>query len=523
MSDVTSNSARQGRHFSYREGSALTVEADYVVVGSGSGGSTAAIVLARAGYDVALIDAGPWRDAADYPETMLGVMRDMFPNWGANVAVGNSIMPIVQAQVMGGGTVINSAIMVRTPDDVIAEWAADHGLGDLLDARSMGTALDRIADELHVGDSRADSGPERFGKSNQTLLDGLRAAGMDVHPTLRNVRGCVGSTRCLQGCRHGAKQSSNIGWIPELLRRGGTVLSCAPTRRVQVRGGQAVAVEGRFRHPQTRKSGASYVVRARRGVLLAASATGTAPLLQRSGVRSPALGQHWRAHPGAGIIGVYPHVIDMYEGVTQGTASIHYRAAHGLKLESLALPLELVAGRTSGGGRALTARLADIRHQAMWISAVRAEAVGTVKQGLFGGVQVKYEPTQRDLARLRRGSAVLARTHFAQGAKRVRPGIVGLPFEIGPDEVHLIDEAPLHNRAWTWVLSHLFGGAVLGADPQTSVVAPDLHVRGVRNLHVVDASALPTTLGVNPQHTIMAMAWITAERLANEDRSRASG
>ena len=55
----------------------------------------------------------------------------------------------------------------------------------------------------------------------------------------------------------------------------------------------------------------------------------------------------------------------------------------------------------------------------------------------------------------------------------------------------------------------------MGADPSRSVVAPDLAVRGVRGLHVVDASALPTTLGVNPQLTIMAVARVAAERIAN--------
>ena len=137
-------SARPGAHIAYRQGDAVELEADYIVVGSGAGGSPAAVVLARAGYSVALVEAGPWRDADDYPATMLGVMRDLFPNWGANVAVGNSILPIVQAQLVGGGTVINSAIMVRTPDDVVAEWATDHGLGDVFTPENMGAALDQV-------------------------------------------------------------------------------------------------------------------------------------------------------------------------------------------------------------------------------------------------------------------------------------------------------------------------------------------------------------------------------------------
>ncbi|HAN30826.1 MAG TPA: hypothetical protein DCQ06_04445 [Myxococcales bacterium] len=508
----------QGHHLAYRSGQPLSVVADYVVVGTGAGGSMAALILARAGYQVAMVEAGPWREAKDYPETMLGVMRDVFPDWGANVAVGNSILPIVQGRLVGGGTVINSAIMVRTPDDVLVEWQRDHGLGDLFSHDAVGRVQDEIERELSVEDSKVDAGAH-FGRSSQMLLEALQGREMEAHPMRRNVKGCQGSARCLQGCRHGAKQSTQLNWIPEVLERGGTVLSCAPVSRVELKSGRAVGVIGRFVHPQTRVKGAHFAVEARRGVILAASATGTGPLLEASGVRSPALGQYWRAHPGAGVIGVYPDVVDMYKGATQGTASIHHRKDLGLKLESLTLPLELVAGRTGGAGRQLTGRLADIRHQAMWISAVRAEAVGRVKRGLFGAPSVYYRPTQRDLERLRKGVSLLARAHFDQGARSVRPGVVGLPFELGPDQLHLLQQAPLHNRAWTWVLSHLFGGAVIGDDPRRAVVGTDLQVYGVRDLHVVCAAALPTTLGVNPQHTIMAVAWLMAERLANQDRS----
>ena len=160
-------------------------------------------------------------------------------------------------------------------------------------------------------------------------------------------------------------------------------------------------------------------------------------------------------------------------------------------------------------------KLDHYRQCAMWVTAVRAEAVGEVHQTWWGGRSVTYIPTQRDLERLRYGSKLLAQAHVAMGARAIWPGVAGMPAELSADQLDLFDSAPLDNKAWTWVLSHLFGGCVFGADPQRAVVGPDLHVHGVRGLHVVDASALPTTLGVNPQHTIMAVARVTAERLAN--------
>ena len=499
-----------GRHLSYADGPAVALDADWVIVGSGAGGAAAAITLARAGFAVAVVEAGPWRDPEDYPHSMYGTMRDMFLDWGSLVATGDSIIPVVQARLVGGTPVINSAIVVRTPGDVLAQWRDEHGLGDVFHEDAIGRAQDAIEVELRV--QPTDSAI--MGRTATAMLDGLRRFGMEAHPTDRNVASCRGAMQCLQGCRNRSKQTANLLWLREVIARGGTVVSCAPVERICIQGSTATGVVGRFEHPVTKAKGARFTVSARRGVIMAASATGSAPLLQASGYRHPWLGRGWRGHPGAGVVGVYDEPMDMHVGPSQAAASLHLRTSGGVKLEHLSLPLELFAARISGAGRDLMRRLEDYRHCAMWVSAVRCDAEGSIRRTWWGGTALHYVPTPRDLERVREGTKLIARMHFAMGARKVYPGIVGLPTEFGPDMVDLIDRAPLDNRSWTWVLSHLFGGCVLGADPARSVVAPDLAVRGVRGLHVVDASALPTTLGVNPQHTIMAVAMVTAQRLA---------
>jgi choline dehydrogenase-like flavoprotein len=501
---------KTGRHASFEAFGqpALDLEVDFVVVGSGAGGASAAVILARAGYQVAIVEAGPWRAPQDYPFTTYGAMRDMFADWGELVTRSRALWPVVQASCVGGTTVINSAIVVRTPGDCFERWEREYGVGRALGER-VWAHQDRIERELHAEVVP----PDARGLLNTLAMDAADALKWRSHYMVRYVKDCEGAGQCLQGCRTGRKQSTNLNYVPEVIERGGWVLSCAPVDQVVFDGTRAHGVTGRFRDPVTRRSGARFTVRARRAVLVAASATQTPVLLARSGIKSRALGTLFRAHPGTGIFGVYPDPVDQNVGATQGWASTAFREDPGLKLETLAIPPEMVAGRLPGGGRELVKRFREYRNIAMWVAAVRAESVGTVKPGFFGGPVVRYMLDEPDMRKLRTGLAMVARMHFEAGAKEIIPGIYGLPYKLGADEVGRIEEGPLDPRCYIAILSHLFGGCVMSRDPRQGVVDGNGKVHGVEGLYVVDASAIPTTIGVNPQHTIMALASVWAERL----------
>ena len=505
--------AASGRHASFEAFGqpVLEAEVDFIVVGSGAGGAAAAVILARGGHRVAVIEAGPWRAPVDYPSTTYGAMRDLFADWGSLVTQSRAFWPVVQASCVGGTTVINSAIVVRTPGDCFERWEREYGI----EARGLEKRVWEHQDRLEHELSATVVGPDARGLSNTLAMDAAESLGWDSHYMKRYVRDCEGAGQCLQGCRKGRKQSTNVNYIPEVLERGGYVLSCAPVDRVVLEAKRAVGVTGSFRDPVTRRPGSRFTVRARKGVLVAASATQSPLLLSRSGIKSKALGTLFRSHPGTGIFGVYPDVVDQNLGATQGWASTAFRLDPGLKLETLAIPPEMVAGRLPGGGRELIRRFREYRNIAMWVAAVRAESAGTVKPGLFGGPVVRYKLDEPDMRRLRTGLVMVARMHFAAGAKEIIPGIYGLPYKLGPDEVHRIEEGPLDPRCYIAVLSHLFGGCPMSADPRQGVVDGDGKVHGVEGLYVVDASAIPTTIGVNPQHTIMALASVWAENLVS--------
>ena len=418
-------------HTSFRpRGEDVALEADYVVVGSGAGGATAAVTLARGGAKVAIVEAGPWRDPKDYPASIYGAMRDMVDAWGSNFTRGRAYWPIVQGSLVGGTTVINSAIAIRTPADIFEQWEREHGVG----GAAMAEAVWRFQDDLERELSVEEVPLAALGRSNLMARQAADSLGFDNHYLRRYVKGCVGSGECFQGCRKDRKQSLNRNFVPETMERGGDVLSCAPVRRIVLEGRRAVGVTGRFRHPETRARGADFTVRAKKGVLVAASVTQTPVLLARSGVRAPALGKFFRAHPGTPLFGLYDEPVDMNTGATQGWGSVAFRERPGFKLETLSLPIDMIAGRLSGSGPALMERLKSFRHMAMWVHTVRAESIGDVREGFGGRPIVRYTLDRADMVRLR--EAMLTLGPDARGRRGARARAVdsrpAVPHRAGP-------------------------------------------------------------------------------------------
>lgn len=477
---------------------------DYVVIGSGAGGATAALVLAEAGREVTVLEEGPEvRDEDRGLGTGEAFFR-LFRDAGTQVATGRSVIPMLQGRCVGGTTVVNGAIVWRMPEDAYARCFGAIGAAEAISLRELERCFDRIERDLSVART-----PDRLLGQNGLLM---RAAadklGLRGHAIQRNVLDCQGSSRCLEACPTKRKQSMERTYIPAAVARGARLLAGHEARIIETNGERAAAVWGRD------AQGRDFRIQARRGVVLAASAIQSPCILRRSGLGPRAhVGAHFRVHPGAAVSGVYRDPVRLWEGGTQTYEVDHFRA-EGFKLETASLPLELAGVRMAGFGAAFQEKIADYGRSAVWGVQVRAEAEGRVLPGPLGA-RIRYTPGEEDMRRFRRGLKALCEMHLAAGAVRVYPGVHGGPEVIrSPDELGQLDDLPLDPRAWSLIASHLFGTCRMAKDPAGGVVGLDFGVHGVPGLWVVDASIFPTTPGVNPQHTIMALAMLAAERIA---------
>jgi choline dehydrogenase-like flavoprotein len=487
--------------------------ADFVIVGTGAGGATAARVLTEAGHDVLLLEEGPQLVTGEREERVLDALHQAMRGFAGTATAGTTPMPMLQGRCVGGSTAVNSGIIWRMPDDVREDWIAHHGLGDLVEARAQERIFDQLDDELEV----AETTPEMRGGNGLLMERAAKALGLPGKPIVRNAKRCRGAGRCLQGCPGEARQSMDVSYIPRAMAAGARLHDNARVRKVLVSGRRATGVVGDAIDPTTRKARGRFRVMARRAVIVAAGAIQTPALLRRSGLRGM-VGERFQAHPGAAVVGRFPEAVTMAQGATQ-SYEIPNRAER-YKIEGLSLPAEALAARIPGAGDDWQERLAELDHYAQWCVQVRMRALGRVRPGRDEPV-VRYEPLPEDLATIQRAVGIICRMMFAVGATEVYPGLGHLP-EVLTDvrQVDDLERAGLSRGDFHLVASHLFGTACAGADPSRSVVGPDLQAHDVAGLHVMDASVFPTNMGVNPQHSIMAVVWRAAEWLAEGRRSR---
>jgi choline dehydrogenase-like flavoprotein len=490
---------------------AIERRCDVVVVGSGPAGASVAADLAARGLDVVVVEAGRWFRPDEFRPGAFDSMGAAYRQMGASVVVGSGPMPYLQGRMVGGSSPINGAICWRLPHDVHQEWvAADPVLGDALPWEALESITDRIEARLGV----APTDPAVAGPKNELMARGAEALGLAHRPIRRNVDGCRGLGRCMQGCPEGNKLSVDRTLLVDALAHGATVISSVEVDRLLVERGRAVGVSGRA------EGGGVVRVRADRAVVVAASAVQTPALLLANGLVHGPVGRHFQGHPGISMSGRFAEPVRMWEGASQGHEVTGLRH-EGLKFEVLGLPLDVLAVRMPGVGRDLARHLEDLAHHVDWGAAVRAEAHGRVRL-VRGRTVVTYRPTANDLAKFRQGLRVMGELLFAAGAESVDLGLRGYPSHVTDpaDLARLEADGPRRASAFTSAVTHLFGTARMGADPARSVVGPDFRHHDVDRLYVADSSVFPTNTGVNPQISIMALATLCARRIAGVDPDR---
>lgn len=513
---------------------------DWLVVGSGFGGSVSALRLAEKGYKVAVLECGSRFRDEDFAESTLRQPRRYFwaPKLGFRGVLRMSFFKdvfVVSGSGVGGGSLgyANTLYRARSAFFKDPQWAelgdweselaphyetAERMLG-VTEYEGMGPAdqlLKEYAEEIGVGDSFQNTRVGVFFDQPGREVPDPYFGGEGPART-----GCMRCGSCMVGCRHGAKNTlvKNYLWFAERLG-----VKVFPERQVtEVRpldvadgsGGYAVSSE---------RSGA-WVRRHRKtltakGVVVAAGALGTNHLLANC------------RHSGA-----LPRLSDRIgdvirtnsESIQSVTAMDDERDfSRSVAITSSIYPdpdthIEVVtygeAGDAmSGTFTAMTGPGTRVTRPLKWIVAMLRHPLQTVR------MRIPFRWSQRTVILL-----VMQTVDAAMKLKPKRKLLgqgVRLQTEQDPDRPNPL-YIPAAAQAARWfakrtggiaqsaltesiqnvpTTAHILGGAVIGAGPESGVVDSANRAFGYENLLVTDGASIPANPGVNPSLTITAKA-----------------
>jgi long-chain-alcohol oxidase len=482
---------------------------DVCVVGSGAGGGVAAAVLAEAGLDVVVLEAGAHHEDRDFGGVELDAYRRLYYESAAPTSIDGGI-GLLAGRCVGGTTVVNYTTSFRTPDAIRAEW------GEPFTSREYDASLEAVCTRLGVNtDEGLPSSRDR------AMARGLERLGWHVAEMPRNTRGCEQGAicgRCGFGCPLGAKQSTLVTWLVDADAAGARVVPSTRATRVVVASGRARGVEAET------TSGGRVTVGAR-AVVAAAGALNTPVLLERSGVGGGHVGKHLHLHPTTGVCGVFEEEIRPWEGTLQALYSDQHAElgdGYGLKYETAPVhPGVLAAFAPWEDARQSRDLLARLPHLSGIGLLLRDRSEGEVQTTRAGEPRVRYRLNDADIANVRIGLDGAARIFEAAGAREIFSSHAQWT-AYTPVAAHraaflaAADAAGYGPGRCTFYSFHLMGSARSGASPSASVTGPTGETWSTRGLYVMDGSSFPSASGVNPMITIEATAHLNARRLAAE-------
>ena len=485
------------------------ITADVVIVGSGAAASILANQLVQMGRKVLMAERGGLEQPLSFTEDEVDMVSRLYAD-GALQLSRDFRFQVFQGSCVGGSTVVNNAVCFETPDYILDKWINEMSIG--IDRKRYESSMASIYDLMNISHTPVMTDDRFLNPGGRLFEDACKKMGYDkpqLDSVLANINGCLGSGYCNMGCKYGKKLSMLDTILPQTqLAYPGSlqiIANCEVTG-FNKNGTGIASVSAQF------KNGHKITIKAKT-FISSAGAISSSILLLKSNLGIANAGKKLAFNLGTQITAAYKQPVNSYDGL---------QISHFLRTEDRRYVMETWYNPPMFQSTAMPGWFGQHFHNMQQYAnmACTGILVGTasnaeVKQaGLFKR-DINYVPTEDDFDSLMDGLQKAGEIYLTGGAERVMPNTFNY-YEY--KTVKELKENLRKNVKASPDIStgsgHPQGGNVMSGDRETGVVDESFKVFGYDNLFVCDASVFPTSLGVNPQVTVMSLAHYAAPLIA---------
>ena len=477
-----------------------TWNTDIVIIGSGAGGAMAAVTLAEAGFDVVVLEQGFHYDQKNAPQTLGETIGTMYEENGFRTTKGEPPIPVAGGKGLGGSTLINSAICFHTPKDTLKRWT-ELSHGAFSNEEAFYKKQDEIWSFMQVRETPdlLLSGNDHAHKRATQKLGWVEG---NIH---RNTPGCGGCGRCNAICSINGKNSIDRAALPRAAQAGARIYTGTIVRKIT-----ETTVSGYIINRSNSQIG-EFTVHAQT-IILAAGSIGTPSLLLSSGfgAKNNKIGIGLHIHPVINTWAIVPEPI-YKPGSTQGHYSDQFVKERVLLEANPILAGAFYQAFPAYGlsGKELMRKGA---HMASTGALIRDITEGFVSEPSSGAAKISYSLGEADRKALILGIHKGAQLWLeGANAEQIALPVFGSAPCTNMDEVYQAVPADLSLERIIGYSSHPQASCRIGR-----ALDHNGKLSGYSNIYVMDASALPSNVGRNPQISIFTTVRILAERFCEQ-------
>jgi choline dehydrogenase-like flavoprotein len=460
------------------------IDSKVLVIGSGPGGSMTAALLAEAGEDVVIVEEGQDLSIDSTPDHSLAQMEEKWRSGGLTAAFGSPKVTYIEGRCVGGASESNAGLYHPPIPDVLERWAAEFGIEDF-GADALAPHLDAVVQEIGVNGR-----PGGFSPASQALAAGADAMGWRWAEIQRFWR----YEQTENGEVIGHRRSMSQTLLPRAVAAGARLLCDTRIDAIERRGNRAVAAVG--------VSGSEPIRLSFDRVVVCAGAIQTPRLLRNSGWLH--VGDGLTLNPMVRIVAKFAEPVNVPSFGVPVVQIEEFKPAMTIGCSYSAPPH--LAMWLEGSPEDVRRSLEQWERLAVFYVKVCGQGAGTVRtMPIFGDALVRYRTHADDFAALSEGLSRLTSALFAAGATEVHSPLPGAePLKNASEADGL--RGVLNPRNASLSAIHLHSSVRMGSDSRRCGADSFGRLWGADNVMVNDSSLLPTSPGVNPQGTILAIA-----------------